>query len=154
MHPITQTVKGEEVSYTHPSKRFFEAIGGEDGMREMMYRFYDKIYESNIMNFFPQDRVEFDKIKVKNSKFFIQVCGGPKVYEETDGVGLDEFMIHVHDDFSIPEKARIEWLGCMRETLNEVDMDKDIKNDFWDYVEKFSKLTVNYFPEEKPNPYF
>jgi len=67
---------------------------------------------------------------------------------------LNEYMIRVHDDFSIPEKARIEWLGCMREALDNFEMDEAVKEDFWNYVEVFSKLTVNSFPEERPNPYF
>jgi hemoglobin len=113
------------------------------------------IYKSDIHNFFPQDKEEFDKVKVKNTKFFVQLCGGPKVYEEeSGGMDLDEFMIRVHDDFSIPEKARIEWLGCMREALRAYDMDEDIKEDFWQYCDKFSKLTVNQFPEKREfNPF-
>ncbi len=151
---ITSTVEGEKVEYKRPSKAFFDGIGGEAGMQKMMYNFYDKIYESDIMNFFPQDRTEFDKVKVKNSKFFIEVSGGPKIYEEANGMDLDEFMIRVHDDFSIAEKARVEWLGCMRDALREVEgMDHETKMDFWNYVEKFSKLTVNNFPKMK-NPYF
>jgi hemoglobin len=63
-------------------------------------------------------------------------------------------MIRVHDDFSIAEKARVEWLGCMRDALREVEgMDYETKMDFWNYVEKFSKLTVNNFPKMN-NPYF
>lgn len=152
---MTPTVKGENVPFKHPSPEFFEAVGGEEGMRDLMYSFYDLIYESDIHNFFPQDREEFDKVKEKNTKFFIQVCGGPKVYEEeSGGMDLDEYMIRVHDDFSIPEKARIEWLGCMREALEKYDMDETVKQDFWDYVESFSKLTVNTFPEKTQNPYF
>jgi len=152
---ITPTVQGEEVPYKNPSPEFYEAVGGEEGMRKLMYSFYDLIYESDIANFFPQDREEFDKIKEKNTKFFIQRCGGPKVYEdESGGMDLNEYMIRVHDDFSIPEKARIEWLGCMREALDNFEMDEAVKEDFWNYVEAFSKLTVNSFPEERPNPYF
>jgi len=152
---ITPTVQGEEVPYKNPSPEFYEAVGGEEGMRKLMYSFYDLIYESDIANFFPQDREEFDKIKEKNTKFFIQRCGGPKVYEdESGGMDLNEYMIRVHDDFSIPEKARIEWLGCMREALDNYEMDEAVKEDFWNYVEAFSKLTVNSFPEERQNPYF
>ena len=151
---ITPTVQGEEVLYKNPSPEFYEAVGGEEGMRKLMYSFYDLIYESDIANFFPQDRAEFDKVKEKNTKFFIQRCGGPKVYEdESGGMDLNEYMIRVHDDFSIAEKARIEWLGCMREALKNYDMDEAIKQDFWNYVEAFSKLTVNDFPKRK-NPYF
>jgi hemoglobin len=154
-YEITPTVEGEKVEFKNPSPEFFNAVGGAEGMQELMYSFYEIIYKSDIHNFFPQDKDEFDKVKVKNTKFFVQLCGGPKVYEEeSGGMDLDEFMIRVHDDFSIPEKARLEWLGCMREALKAYDMDEDIKEDFWQYCDKFSKLTVNSFKEKKAfNPY-
>ncbi len=146
---ITSVKKGEEVHFKNPSKKFYDAIGGEEGMRKLMFNFYDKIYESEIAHFFPQDEKEFEKIKIKNTKFFIQICGGPKVYEdEAQGMELNEFMIRIHDDFSINEKARVEWLGTMRDALLEVkDVDKEILEDFWDYLDNFSKLTVNSFSD-------
>ena len=146
---ITPTVKGEHVDFKNPDPAFYEAIGGEEGMRKLMYSFYDKIYESDIANFFPQDEEEFEEIKVKNTKFFVQICGGPKVYEEeTGGVELNEYMVRLHDDFSIYEKSRIEWLGTMREALNELEgVDKALIDDFWSYLENFSKLTVNTFSD-------
>ena len=146
---ITPTVKGEHVDFKNPDPAFYEAIGGEEGMRKLMYSFYDKIYESDIANFFPQDEEEFEEIKVKNTKFFIQICGGPKVYEEeAGGVELNEYMVRLHDDFSIYEKSRIEWLGTMREALDELeDVDKALIDDFWSYLENFSKLTVNTFTD-------
>ena len=151
---ITKTVQGEDVPYKSPSPEFFKAVGGAEGMQKLMYHFYDIIYESDIQNFFPQDRAEFDKVKVKNTKFFVQLCGGPKVYEEeSGGMDLDEFMIRVHDDFTITEASRMEWLGCMRQALNDHDLDEEVKQDFWNYVEAFSKLTVNKF-NTLNNPYF
>ena len=146
---ITDVVKGEDVKFKRPSSRFYEAIGGEEGMKKLMFNFYDKIYESEISHFFPQDEDEFEKIKVRNTKFFIQICGGPKVYEdEAGGMNLDEFMIRVHDDFSITEKARVEWLGTIREALEEVKgVDEEILEDFWSYLDSFSKLTVNSFSD-------
>ncbi len=146
---ITPVKKGEQVHFHNPVIEFYDAVGGEDGMRELMYNFYDKIYESDIANFFPQDEDEFEKIKVKNTKFFIQICGGPKVYEdEAQGMDLNEFMIRVHDDFSITEKSRIEWLGTIREALQELkEVDQKLIEDFWSYLESFSKLTVNSFSD-------
>ena len=80
--------------------------------------------------------------------FFIEICGGPKVYTEAAaGTDLNEYMIRIHDDFSITEKARCEWLGCMETALRETDMSQELKDDFWDYLEKFSKLTVNTFDD-------
>ena len=146
---ITDVIKGEAVNFKNPPIEFFEAVGGEDGMRELMYSFYDKIYESDIAHFFPQDEAEFHEIKVKNTKFFIQICGGPKVYEdEAQGMDLNEFMIRVHDDFSITEKSRVEWLGTIREALNELKgVDEELIETFWDYLDNFSKLTVNSFSD-------
>ena len=146
---ITPVTKGEKVHFHNPVIEFFNAVGGEDGMRKLMYSFYDKIYESDIAYFFPQDEEEFEKIKVKNTKFFMQICGGPKVYEdEAQGMDLNEFMIRVHDDFSITEKARIEWLGTIREALMELEgVDTQLIEDFWGYLESFSKLTVNTFAD-------
>ena len=147
-YEMSKVEKGKRVEYTNPSVEFYEAVGGEEGMRTLMYDFYDIIYESDIAHFFPQDEDEFEKVKVKNTKFFIQICGGPKVYEsETGGMNLDEFMIRLHDDFSIYEKSRYEWLGCMEEALRKVDMEQRIKDDFWAYLESFSKLTVNTFSD-------
>lgn len=147
-YEITKTVEGEEVSFTNPAKEFYEALGYE-GMKDLMDRFYDKVFESEIATFFPQDEEEFEEVKSKNTLFFIQLCGGPSTYDE--GIkekGLNEHMIKIHEDFSINEKARLEWLGCMEETLKETDIPQELKDNFWEYVERFSKLTVNTFPEE------
>jgi len=151
---ITELKQDEKVEYQRPSAKFYEAVGGEEGMKKLMYKFYDIIYDSDINNFFPQDIEEFNKVKEKNTKFFIQLCGGPKVYEdEAKGMDLDEYMIRVHDDFTVTEKSRIEWLGCMREALSTVDIDDEIKEDFWNYCDQFSKLTVNQYEEKGFNPY-
>ncbi len=147
---ITPVTKGEIVHFRNPPHAFYEAIGGEEGMRALMYHFYDLIYESDIAHFFPQDEAEFDEIKVKNSQFFIQICGGPKVYEdEAQGMDLNEYMIRVHDDFSITEKSRIEWLGTMRDALRAKasHVDPELVETFWEYLETFSKLTVNSFSD-------
>jgi hemoglobin len=58
-------------------------------------------------------------------------------------------MIRVHDDFSINESARIEWLGTMREALAEKARHVPIEliREFWEYLERFSKLTVNQFSD-------
>jgi len=148
--PLTSVEKGASVHFKNPPEAFFDAIGGEEGMRELMHDFYDKIYESKIAHFFPQDEAEFDEVKKKNTKFFIQICGGPKVYEdESKGMELNEYMIRIHDDFSINENHRIEWLGTMREALADKAQHVDIAliEAFWDYLEEFSKLTVNTFSD-------
>ncbi|BCD67482.1 globin [Nitratiruptor sp. YY09-18] len=139
---ISPIKKNEKITFTNPPIEFFEAVGGVDGMREFMYSFYDKIYESEIAHFFPQDEEEFAKVKEKNTLFFIAICGGPKLYD-IGSQDLNEYMIEFHEKFSIDERARIEWLGTMMETLEELDIPQELKQAFWDYVDNFSKLMVN-----------
>ena len=147
MFEATGVDKGSRVNWKLPDPKFYEALGFE-GMKDLMYRFYDEIYDSSIATFFPQDEEEFEKVKEKNSLFFIEICGGPKVYQEAAaGTDLNEYMIRIHDDFSITEKSRYEWLGCMEIALRATDMSQELKDDFWDYLEKFSKLTVNTFED-------
>ncbi len=151
MFEISDFNENERVRFKNPPKEFFEAIGGIEGMKKLMYKFYDKIYESEISHFFPQEIEEFNKVKEKNAKFFIQICGGPKVYEEANGMDLNEYMIKVHDDFSITKKDRIEWLGIMKEALEEEAkyVDKELLKAFWDYLDNFSKLTINSFNQKE-----
>ncbi len=148
MYDIEVTVKGAPVKWKLPDPTFYEALGYE-GMKDLMYRFYDEIYDSSISHFFPQDEEEFAKVKEKNALFFIEICGGPRVYEESaHGNDLNEYMIRLHDDFSINKKARFEWLGCMETALRETTgVPQALKDDFWNYLEKFSKLTVNTFDD-------
>ncbi|MCW8895045.1 MAG: globin [Sulfurimonas sp.] len=147
-YEITKAVKDEDVKFKSPDPAFYNALG-YDGMQELMYKFYDRIYDSDIAHFFPQDHEEFEEVKKKNTKFFIQICGGPSIYdEEMKGKDLDQYMIDIHKDFSIYLKSRDEWLGTFRTVLEELEIEQKIKDDFWDYLDKFSKLTVNKWPKE------
>lgn len=147
MYEVDPVDKGAPVEWSLPPHEFYEALGF-DGMKDLMYRFYDEIYDSSIANFFPQDEEAFNEVKDKNTLFFIELCGGPKVYKEAaSGTDLNEYMLRLHDEFSIYDKSRYEWLGCMDTVLRKTDIDQKLKDGFWDYLEKFSKLTVNTFPD-------
>ena len=148
MYEITPVNKGEKINYKIPTHALYEALG-YDGLKDLMYRFYDEIYNSSIAHFFPQDEEEFNAIKEKNALFFIQICGGDSIYpKNSETMDVNEYMIRFHDDFSITSKARYEWLGCMESVLRDTpQVSNEIKNDFWDYLEKFSKLTVNTFDD-------
>ena len=147
-YEITKATKGEDVKFKNPDPAFYEAVG-YDGMQEIMYKFYDEIYHSDIAHFFPQDLEEFEEVKKKNTKFFIQMCGGPAIYEEEmQGKDLDQYMIDIHKDFSIYFKSRDEWYGTFRSVLEKLDIEQSIKDDFWQYLDKFSKLTVNRWPKK------
>ncbi|WP_321470816.1 globin [Halarcobacter sp.] len=138
-YKITKTVFGEKPEYKLPKPIFLEEMK-EEGLIKLFDKFYDLVADSDIGNFFPQDEEELEKVKAHNVKFFIEACGGEKHYSKTVG-HFD--MIKAHEPFSITEKARTEWLGCMEEILKEFDISDEAKISFWEYLETFSKHTVN-----------
>ena len=136
---IIKTQFGEKPPFEYPKPLFLEEMG-EEGLIKLFSDFYDLLVDSDIGNFFPQDPEDLKKVKAHNVKFFIEACGGEKHY--TKAVGHFD-MLKTHAMFSITEKARREWLGCMEEVLRKVDISDEAKQSFWDFLETFSKHTVN-----------
>lgn len=136
---VTKTEFGEKPNFEYPKPIFLEELG-EEGLKKLFSDFYDLVVESDIGNFFPQNHEELEKVKAHNVKFFIEACGGEKYY--TNAVGHFD-MLKAHEQFSITEKARREWLGCMEEVLIKTNISDEAKQSFWDFLETFSKHTVN-----------
>ena len=136
---VTKTEFGEKPNFEYPKPIFLEELGDE-GLKKLFSDFYDLVVESDIGNFFPQNHEELEKVKAHNVKFFIEACGGEKHY--TNAVGHFD-MLKAHEQFSITEKARREWLGCMEEVLRKTNISDEAKQSFWNFLETFSKHTVN-----------
>ena len=132
----------KEAAIPLPDPRFYEAVGGEEGFKKLVSEFYDRIVESDIAFFFPQDEKEIEQIKAHNGKYFAEIAGGPKRYSEEMG-HVDQ--IKMHKPFSINEKHRTEWLGTWREVLEEVakDVDPELVESYFRFLDQYSKLLVN-----------
>jgi hemoglobin len=136
---VSKTILGENPKFEYPKPIFLEEIG-VDGLKKLFSEFYDLIVDSDIGNFFPQDEELLEEVKAHNVKFFVEAAGGPKEYSKKMG-HFD--MLKTHEQFSITEKARREWLGTMEEVLRKTDISDEAKQSFWDFLESFSKHTVN-----------
>ncbi|WP_324171422.1 globin [Sulfurimonas sp.] len=138
---ITPTVFGQRPDFPKPNPEFMKAIGGEKGMQELFDKFYDMVSQSDIAHFFPQDEEEMNEVKKRNTLYFIEFFGGAKKYSSLAGKSMD--VIDMHIGFSITEKARWAWLGVVEDLLQDLDIDDNLKQGFWDTFESFSKWTVN-----------
>ncbi len=132
--------KEEEIPL--PDPRFYEAVGGDEGFKKLISLFYDKIVESDIAFFFPQEEEEIDRIKEHNGKYFAEIAGGPKRYSEEMG-HVDQ--IKMHKPFSINEKHRTEWLGTWREVLLESasQVDPSLTESYFRFLDEYSKMLIN-----------
>lgn len=126
--------------FERPNIEFLKAVR-EDGLKKLISDFYDIVSESKIAHFFPQDENELEVVKANSVDFFMQVCSDNSYFDSNRGGS--RMMKMMHDNFSITEKDRIEWMSCFEEALEGVNIDKSLKESMWDYLEKFSSHLVN-----------
>jgi hemoglobin len=139
----TNAKMGERPKVTNPNKVFLDQLT-VDGFNQMIDQFYGIVLDSEIAHFFPDDEEEIELIKKRNGSYFMMMCGGDERYLTKYGGMFDQ--IKTHEMFSIPNKARIEWLGCWEEVLRDIEdkVDHQHIQSYWNWLEVFSKHIVNY----------
>jgi len=135
--------EGVNPPVTKPNPAFLTEIT-EQGMRDLLDRFYMGLFESPIQDIFPQDK-EVMKIAGQHSAdFFIQICGGPQYFNQNRGAPQ---MRGRHAPFRITPHARLHWLTCYEEALqpiieNKLSSEENIQS-FWNYINVFSQWMIN-----------
>ena len=126
-----------------PHKEFLRQLT-EEGFMKMIDTFYTIVLDSPIAHYFPDNEDEIKLIKQRNGAYFMMMCGGDDRYLTRFGGSLDQ--IKMHEMFSITNKARIEWLGCWQETLEQIEdkVEHPYIQSYWNWLEVFSKHIVNY----------
>jgi len=141
----TNAVMGERPEVTLPNKEFLKQLTPQ-GFQEMVNHFYELVPNSDIAHYFPDNEEELALIKKRNGSYFMMMCGGDNRYISKYGGDFDQ--IKTHEMFSIPNKARIEWLGCWEEVLQEVQKKGKVEDQhiqsYWNWLEVFSKHIVNF----------
>jgi len=142
-YKITNARMGDRPQETLPNKEFLAQLT-EAGFMEMINDFYEILIESDIAHFFPDDEEELAHIKKRNGSYFMMMCGGDDRYLTKFKRPFDQ--IKTHAMFSIPNKARVEWLGCWMDVLQTVEnkVDHEHIQSYWNWLEVFSKHIVNY----------
>lgn len=139
---ITYAQFGVRPPVTKPIPEFLIEVS-EAGIREMISKHYDAIKKSEIFPIFPQDDAEFEQAKVNSADFFIQICGGPRYFNQNRGAPQ---MIGRHAPFAIDAKAREVWLELYKPLileLKESGVTETSLNSFWGYLDIFSIWMIN-----------
>ncbi len=108
-----------------PTQTHYDALGGEDGIRRIVDRFYD------LMDSAPEAvhvrALHATSLKVSREKlrlFLTGWTGGPQLYVEKHGQPM---LRQRHFPFAIGAVERDEWLWCMDRSLVEHPMDADLR---------------------------
>ncbi|MGD8870530.1 MAG: group II truncated hemoglobin [Gemmatimonadota bacterium] len=104
----------------------FELIGGEEGVRRLVDRFYDVMDSApeaeGIRALHPES---LDSSREKLFLFLTGWLGGPPLYMERIGPPM---LRARHLPFPIGEPERDAWLWCMNRAIEEHDMQAELRD--------------------------
>ena len=120
------------------SKSLYERIGGDEALRQLTDRFYDLVFEHELISrLFKSDK---DEIKEKQRLFLTQFLGGPQLYSNVHGHPM---MRARHMPHVITEDDAIAWLQCMSAAVGELPIDKALKDELFDRFPRTAFFMVN-----------
>jgi hemoglobin len=136
---ITPYQKENLLEVQLPDKEFLNILG-EAGVRKLVDDHYNLLRKSNISHLFARDDDEFEKAKLRSSDFLIQIMGGHPYFNENRGKPM---LVQRHAPFKIGPKARLTWLKCYCEVLENLKIDEIALASFWKYINALSMRMVN-----------
>lgn len=100
----------------------YRIMGGADTLRKMVDAFYPLVQAHPLLGpLFPEN---IDPVREKQYLFLTQFFGGPPLYSEQYGHPM---MRARHLPFEITPQRAEAWLGCMRQALETIDMDPELR---------------------------
>lgn len=130
---------GDRPSVSIPDPQFYNLVK-EEGIRKMVSDHYDLLAKSSINNIFPSEGPALEMAKKHSADFLIQLCGGPRYYNESRGKPM---LVSRHAPFTITPAARLVWLECYSKVLATMDLPEEVILSFWNYINVFSSWMVN-----------
>ena len=120
------------------SRSLYERIGGEEALRLLTDRFYDLVFEHELISrLFKSDKEE---IMEKQRLFLTQFLGGPQLYSDVHGHPM---MRARHMPHKITEDDAIAWLQCMSAAVGELPIDKSLKDELFNRFPRTAFFMVN-----------
>src|SRR5699024_58234 len=120
----------------------YEEIGAEK-LSDLIDIFYSKVAEHpDLYPIFPDDLTETAR---KKKQFQTQFLGGPNLFSEEHGHPM---MKARHMPFPITPKRAEAWLACMKEAMEEIELDEKFKDLYFKRLSLTARHMVNKEEEE------
>ena len=110
-----------------PAERLtpFRLIGGEEGVRALVDRFYDNmeaIAEAGTIRAMHED--DLSPMRAKLTDYLCEWFGGPKRYSSVTGTVC---LTDPHRPYPIGAAERDQWLLCMQRALDDIGASDELK---------------------------
>ncbi|MGL4818876.1 MAG: globin [Bacilli bacterium] len=113
----------------------YNLIGGEAAVKKLVESFYDRVAnDPQLSLIFPTD---FTETKRKQTQFLTQFLGGPTHYSDEHGHPM---LRRRHIAFPITPVLAERWLQCMKDSVEELDVDQFTKT--W-LMERFTQTAYH-----------
>lgn len=117
---------------------FYDQLG-EKRLNQLLDTFYDKVFESDIIRHL-FEKTPKEEIKFKQKLFLTQFLGGEPLYTQKFGPPQ---MRKRHLPHQITEEAKEEWLRCMKESVETLDWDDNLKASLYSVFPRVAQHMVN-----------
>ncbi|WP_449539490.1 globin domain-containing protein [Ferdinandcohnia sp. Marseille-Q9671] len=122
----------------------YEAIGGEETLSKLVDAFYKRVGKhEDLAPIFPDDLTETAR---KQKQFLTQYLGGPAIYSYEHGHPM---LRARHLPFPITPTRANAWLACMREAMDEIELDGPIRTEFYNRLVLTAQHMINTPDEQK-----
>jgi hemoglobin len=119
------------------SKTLYETLG-EKVIVALVNEFYSRVYEHPTLS--PLFQNDIEEVKDKQFRFLTQFLGGPQLYTEKYG---HPRMRMRHLPHAIDENAKSEWLKCMKDAINTLDLDPNLADALYNCFPAVAQHMVN-----------
>jgi hemoglobin len=119
----------------------YERIGGEEGVRKLVDRFYDLMDQQQDLKGIRE--LHAKSLKASREKLFLFLSGwlgGPQLYVEKYG---HPRLRQRHVAFAIGESERDQWMNCMIQAMRDVGLEEELRNELAAAFQKTSDFMRN-----------
>ena len=121
------------------SETFFNRVGGEKTFNDLVSHFYALVAVNPVLRPMYPDQ-DLKAAAQRLQMFLVQYWGGPSTYSEQRGHPRLRMR---HASFHIATKQRDEWLNCMRQAVDGLAIEQELKTELWNYLEMAAHSMVN-----------
>lgn len=110
------------------SSSFYDRIGGEEAVRQLVETFYDiveKEPEGTALNVLHLRGMGVAHSRIEQFNFLSGFLGGPGLYVEKHG---HSNVRNMHEHVEIGPEARDAWLKCMALAMDRLGVEPDLKD--------------------------
>lgn len=121
----------------HMNPTLYEQLGAKN-LQKLVNNFYALVVEEEaISHLFTTD---MDVVKKKQTMFLTQFLGGPMLYNQEHG---HPRMRMRHMPHKITEEAAVAWLNCMKQAIDTLKIEEDLKITLFNCFPKLAAHMVN-----------